>query len=519
LPTLVSQGLDEPSTLPAPGDKMSYKVEFKNARTRTIKMDLKKGIDTDPAMPADAPTPTVSTPLLQGLNNPPNLPALPPLQQVTSDVPRARRGAGIFVVAGEEETDEGKGESSCAPPPPFVIPAADVPANVPADVPAEVPASAAASSMPSKNVTGSTEKDSGANAFMPSKDTEKESVADLRQHKQKRKQWKTAVAKVEIDNVVKSGSEKGKASRTWNFFQDKANTFRRNSTLAGPKAEVSKELQEQNRRSQRNGRFHRARGLTCGAVHTGGGPDMEGFVEGDIADFHNDPLMQLFCTEPAFRFRGKLYPEVAMPAVAFEQGLLQTMEEFEAEEFAMVLADQEAERQAKINARRTAKKQKKRGRCKCLKARLPMWAKKPLLALCLLYCALMASITLTYAVKFALRAETAALEAGMRAMEGVNFTESNGTIIYFLPVWKAVETELLTVNQTLGLDPNSTIEVAKAVVNKTVTLPATALTALPATAATAVAIAAVAVTAVAGCYCPMPPDATDVAAFSAPELQ
>jgi hypothetical protein len=186
-------------------------------------------------------------------------------------------------------------------------------------------------------------------------------------------------------------------------------------------------------------------------------------------DNEDDMILASFCTEPAFRFRDHLYPELHMPIFldrAATGGHLEHLDDLEE----ITLAMEEAEKHAtahreKISCRSERRRLKrKRGLCS---RRLPKWFSHVTMVLCITYCLVMSSITMVYGIKFTLRAEEADRQAELALVEGANVTTVNGSMFIRLNASEALARDLIT-EKELATVLNSTIDEAMLMLNETV---------------------------------------------------
>ena len=261
---------------------------------------------------------------------------------------------------------------------------------------------------------------------------------------------------------------------TWNmsnFMLSFRNVFksvkRKEQELIDAVDRLSPEDEFRVRRASRNARFHTSRGVTPGLDHAGGGPDMQALDDAD--EGHDDELIALFMTRPAFRYQDKMYPDLPIPIAK----LVPTPGEARRHQGAQVPGMHDDVKELKFQAMKEAaasfherksralQKQEKRRKNKQCAKRFPMCCKKFSLIFCLFYCAVMIWLTLTYVVKFdqAAKADEKAdllLELYSNATQQV---VENGKTYVLMPVAEAMAQGYLGVNATAGLLPNQTVPV------------------------------------------------------------
>ena len=190
----------------------------------------------------------------------------------------------------------------------------------------------------------------------------------------------------------------------------------------------------------------------------------------DADEGHDDELIALFMTRPAFRYQEQMYPDlpipiaklvpapgggIEVPVEAFGKDMQDDIKElkFQAmKEAAACFHERES---------RALRKQEKRRKNKLCAKRFPLCCKKFALVFSLVYCAVMIRLTLTYIVKFD-QAAKADEKADMLLELYGNATQQvveNGKTYVMMPVAEAMAQGYLGANATAGLLPNQTVPV------------------------------------------------------------
>lgn len=192
----------------------------------------------------------------------------------------------------------------------------------------------------------------------------------------------------------------------------------------------------------------------------------------DADEEHDDELIALFMTRPAFRYRDKMYPdlpipiaelvplpgehiEVLAPTEGLMKGAYDDIKELKCQAMKEAVVSFH-ERESKA-----LRKQEKRRKNKLCAKRFPVCCKKFALVFSLVYCAVMIWLTLTYIVKFDQAAKTDE-KADMLLELYSNATQQvveNGKTYVLMPVAEALAQGYLGVNATAGLLPNQTVPV------------------------------------------------------------
>ena len=190
----------------------------------------------------------------------------------------------------------------------------------------------------------------------------------------------------------------------------------------------------------------------------------------DADEEHDDVLISLFMTRPAFRYQDQMYPDLPIPIAELvpTPGVDIVVP---AEELGIDMHDdiKELKCQAMKDAAasfheresRALRKQEKRRKNMLCAKRFPVCCKKFALVFSLVYCAVMIWLTLTYIVKFDQAAKTDE-KADMLLELYSNATQQvveNGKTYVLMPVAEALAQGYLGANATAGLLPNQTVPV------------------------------------------------------------